>query len=129
MADAVEELLPGATAVRCKWPNDVLVGGRKVAGILLESSTSAAGLLDWVVIGIGVNVASHPPDGETMYPATSLAAEGAAGVGVEQALERSLPPPRPLAPALGGGGVSRGPAGLARPGPWPRRRHRRSRRR
>lgn len=86
VAEAVEALLGGQAPVRCKWPNDVLVGGRKVAGILLESSTSAAGLLDWVVIGIGVNVASHPPDGETMYPATSLAAEGAAGVGVEQAL-------------------------------------------
>lgn len=86
VAEAVEALLGGQAPVRCKWPNDVLVGGRKVAGILLESSTSAAGLLDWVVIGIGVNVASHPPDGETMYPATSLAAEGAAGVSVEQAL-------------------------------------------
>jgi BirA family biotin operon repressor/biotin-[acetyl-CoA-carboxylase] ligase len=86
VADAVEELLGGQAPVRCKWPNDVLASGRKVAGILLESSTSAAGLLDWVVIGIGINVASHPPDDETMYPATSLAAEGAAGVGVEHAL-------------------------------------------
>ncbi|MCU0895838.1 MAG: biotin--[acetyl-CoA-carboxylase] ligase [Rhodospirillales bacterium] len=87
VADAVAEVLGAQAPVRCKWPNDVLVGGRKVAGILLESSTSAAGLLQWVVIGIGVNVASHPPDTETMYPATSLSAEGAAGVDVERALE------------------------------------------
>jgi BirA family biotin operon repressor/biotin-[acetyl-CoA-carboxylase] ligase len=86
VADAVEEVLGGQAPVRCKWPNDVLVSGRKIAGILLESSTSAAGLLQWVVIGIGVNVASHPPDAETMYPATSLAAEGATEVTVERAL-------------------------------------------
>jgi BirA family biotin operon repressor/biotin-[acetyl-CoA-carboxylase] ligase len=87
VADAVAELLGDPSPVRCKWPNDVLVGGRKIAGILLESSTSAAGLVQWVVIGIGVNVASHPPDSETMYPATSLAAEGAAAVTVERALD------------------------------------------
>lgn len=86
VADAVCELLGSAASVRCKWPNDVLASGRKIAGILLESETTANGLLDWVVIGIGLNVASYPPDGETMYPATSLAAQGAAGIDVEQAL-------------------------------------------
>lgn len=86
VADAVSELLGSAASVRCKWPNDVLASGRKIAGILLESATTANGLLEWVVIGIGLNVASHPPDAETMYPATSLAAEGAAVPGVEQAL-------------------------------------------
>lgn len=52
-----------------KWPNDVLVDGAKLSGILLERSGDA------VVIGIGVNVAHHPdlPDRRT----TSLAAEGA----------------------------------------------------
>ncbi|MGZ8995569.1 MAG: biotin--[acetyl-CoA-carboxylase] ligase [Rhodospirillales bacterium] len=86
VADAVAALLGREAQVRCKWPNDVLVGGRKIAGILLESATTAAGLLEWVVIGIGLNVASHPPDSETMYPATSLATEGAAWVDVEEAL-------------------------------------------
>lgn len=86
VADAVATLLGGDAGVRCKWPNDVLASGRKIAGILLESETGAAGRLEWVVIGIGLNVASHPPDGETLYPATSLAAEGAGAVGVEQAL-------------------------------------------
>lgn len=86
VAEAVEALLGGEPMVRCKWPNDVLVAGRKVAGILLESATTATGLLEWVVIGIGLNVASHPPDSETIYPATSLHAEGAAGTDVEAAL-------------------------------------------
>jgi BirA family biotin operon repressor/biotin-[acetyl-CoA-carboxylase] ligase len=86
VAEAVETLLGGEPPVRCKWPNDVLVSGRKIAGILLESATTATGLLEWVVIGIGLNVASHPPDSETIYPATSLRAEGNAAANVEEAL-------------------------------------------
>ena len=54
--------------VRLKWPNDLLVGPRKLAGILLERIDDA------VVIGIGVNLAHHPE--EVDRPATSLAAEG-----------------------------------------------------
>jgi len=52
-----------------KWPNDLLIDGAKLSGILLERSGDA------VVIGIGVNLAHHPdlPD----RPATSLAAHGA----------------------------------------------------
>jgi BirA family biotin operon repressor/biotin-[acetyl-CoA-carboxylase] ligase len=55
-----------------KWPNDVLLNGRKLAGILLESEMTAGGGLDFVVIGVGVNVAIAP--GGIEYPATSLAA-------------------------------------------------------
>jgi BirA family biotin operon repressor/biotin-[acetyl-CoA-carboxylase] ligase len=49
-----------------KWPNDLLAGGAKLAGILLEREGEA------VVVGFGVNLASHP--GGTPHPATSLAA-------------------------------------------------------
>lgn len=42
-----------------KWPNDVLVGGRKLAGILAEGTTRA-GFLDFVVMGFGVNVGFDP---------------------------------------------------------------------
>lgn len=56
-----------------KWPNDILVGGRKVAGILIEAE-AAQGRLIGLVVGIGVNVL-HAPEG-TEFPATSLAAEG-----------------------------------------------------
>ncbi|WP_341702516.1 biotin--[acetyl-CoA-carboxylase] ligase [Ferrovibrio sp.] len=62
--------------VTCKWPNDVLVAGAKIAGILLESRTAPDGGLDWVIVGIGVNLAHFPPD--TPYAATALSAHGVA---------------------------------------------------
>ncbi|HUZ75095.1 MAG TPA: biotin--[acetyl-CoA-carboxylase] ligase [Stellaceae bacterium] len=75
VAETCASFLPAAAAVRLKWPNDVLVGGRKIAGILLESSSDARGGLDFLVLGIGVNLAAHPEAAE--FPATSLAALGA----------------------------------------------------
>lgn len=53
-----------------KWPNDVLLGGAKVAGILLESGTGPRGA--WMSVGVGINLLTHPSD--TPYPATNLAA-------------------------------------------------------
>lgn len=73
VADLVEEAAPGLDP-RLKWPNDVLIGGRKVCGILLESGPAPGGGL-WLAVGIGVNLAHHPQDSER--PATSLAAHGA----------------------------------------------------
>jgi BirA family biotin operon repressor/biotin-[acetyl-CoA-carboxylase] ligase len=58
-----------------KWPNDMLADGAKLAGILLESAVLPDGR-HAVAVGIGVNVAAHPLD--VPYPATSLAALGAA---------------------------------------------------
>jgi BirA family biotin operon repressor/biotin-[acetyl-CoA-carboxylase] ligase len=77
LAEALEQALPPGTAVKCKWPNDVLVEGRKIAGILLESQARAEGL-EWMVVGMGVNVASHPGEGDVETPATSLKAMGSA---------------------------------------------------
>lgn len=64
----------GGDIFALKWPNDVLLGGEKVAGILLEASVVPDGVA--VVTGIGVNVVASPSD--TPYPATSLAARGIA---------------------------------------------------
>ncbi len=69
-----DALRPLAPALRYKWPNDLLLNGRKLAGILLESEMAADGAVDFVVIGIGVNLVSKPA--VTEYPATSLADEG-----------------------------------------------------
>jgi BirA family biotin operon repressor/biotin-[acetyl-CoA-carboxylase] ligase len=56
-----------------KWPNDVLVGGRKISGILVESGRRADGAL-WLAAGIGVNLAEAPQAADR--PATTFAAEG-----------------------------------------------------
>jgi len=71
--DVVARLAPAAE-VRVKWPNDVLAEGRKIAGILLESASSGSERLDWLAVGIGINLAYFPQD--TDFPATSLAALG-----------------------------------------------------
>ncbi len=59
-----------------KWPNDVLLSGGKVAGILLESSGQGP-FIDWLLIGIGVNL-RHVPEGvpDASFPPTSLIAGG-----------------------------------------------------
>lgn len=59
---------------RLKWPNDALVHGQKVAGILLESGPAPEGGL-WLAVGIGINLAAAPDDVER--PATSLDRHGA----------------------------------------------------
>ena len=75
--------------VRIKWPNDVLIGGAKVAGILIEADLDIAGIVDALVIGIGINVAHAPPSSATRYPTTSLRARmGDAGPEPVEVLER-----------------------------------------
>jgi BirA family transcriptional regulator, biotin operon repressor / biotin---[acetyl-CoA-carboxylase] ligase len=74
LGEAILELTGPALPLSYKWPNDLLVGRRKLAGILLESETSGGGAIDFVVIGIGVNLAVRPDNVE--FPATSLADEG-----------------------------------------------------
>lgn len=82
LGDAILRLTGPALPLRYKWPNDLLIGGRKCAGVLLESELSggggSAGAVDFVVIGIGVNLVSKPEDVE--FPATSLAEQGAAAI-------------------------------------------------
>lgn len=77
LAEAAEAVLPEGRTVSCKWPNDILVGGRKVAGILLDASSIGSECCEWVVIGMGINVRWHPRPDEAQFPATALAAEGA----------------------------------------------------
>ncbi|MBM3559622.1 MAG: biotin--[acetyl-CoA-carboxylase] ligase [Alphaproteobacteria bacterium] len=71
MAEAIEQTC--GIALTLKWPNDLLLDGRKTAGILLESSGTGT-LVDWLVAGTGVNLVSHP---EALRTATHLAAAGA----------------------------------------------------
>jgi BirA family biotin operon repressor/biotin-[acetyl-CoA-carboxylase] ligase len=55
---------------RLKWPNDVLVNGRKIAGVLLERQSGA------VILGIGINIAAAAVPAELTAQATSVAGEG-----------------------------------------------------
>lgn len=73
VADAVDAVLHGGRA-RLKWPNDVLVDGAKIAGILVEIVEDAV-----AVIGIGVNVAQAPA--AMAYPVTCLREAGAPAAG------------------------------------------------
>jgi BirA family biotin operon repressor/biotin-[acetyl-CoA-carboxylase] ligase len=73
--------------VRLKWPNDVLVRGRKVAGILAEGVAGAPSPPSLVVLGIGVNVSQ----GLTDWPADLVGrAESLAGLSTHVARERLL---------------------------------------
>jgi BirA family biotin operon repressor/biotin-[acetyl-CoA-carboxylase] ligase len=85
LGDALAALCGPALRLRYKWPNDLLADGSKLAGILLESETAALDRVDFVVIGIGVNIVSAPRDVE--YPATSLADEAMAHVTSQALLE------------------------------------------
>jgi BirA family transcriptional regulator, biotin operon repressor / biotin---[acetyl-CoA-carboxylase] ligase len=71
VSDLARAHLP-AERVQVKWPNDVLVEGRKLAGILVESGQRPEGGL-WLAIGVGFNLAKAPENPER--PATTLAAE------------------------------------------------------
>lgn len=74
VARAVEEISGLAPSV--KWPNDVLLRGRKIAGLLNEMSAETEGI-HYVILGIGVNLnmRSEQFPADLRYPATSLALE------------------------------------------------------
>ena len=62
-----------------KWPNDVLLDGGKVAGILLESAGKGP-YIDWLSIGVGVNLATVPRITDAAFPPISLIAAGGRAV-------------------------------------------------
>lgn len=80
--ETVEAHLPPGADIGLKWPNDVLVGGCKVSGLLIERPVGGGTAL---VLGVGINLVSHPAS--TAYPATDLTSEGAGMVRPEAALE------------------------------------------
>jgi BirA family biotin operon repressor/biotin-[acetyl-CoA-carboxylase] ligase len=67
LADALATVLPDPSRLALKWPNDVLLDGRKCCGILLDATAKTGGAIDWLVIGCGVNLAHAPeiPDRRT----------------------------------------------------------------
>jgi BirA family biotin operon repressor/biotin-[acetyl-CoA-carboxylase] ligase len=74
--------------IKYKWPNDIYLNGKKLAGILLESSLNASkNSPDWVVIGVGLNINSFP---DLNNKATSLVAEGYNDVTSDLLLDRFM---------------------------------------
>jgi len=87
LAEALEGL---GFSPALKWPNDVLLGGRKVAGILLETATDLDEV-SWMVLGVGVNVNLEERDLASLpFRATSLLLEGGVPVLRVEVLRRFL---------------------------------------
>lgn len=72
--------------VSIKWPNDVLIGDKKVCGILLEGQ-----LPNYLVIGVGLNVNQKEFPDNLRRPATSMSNELNRGVGLEDLKEQLFP--------------------------------------
>jgi BirA family biotin operon repressor/biotin-[acetyl-CoA-carboxylase] ligase len=72
----VDALNSHGLSPQIKWPNDVLLGGKKAAGILVESAWTGE-KMDYAVVGVGVNVKpeSVPPPEEVSFPAACVEAE------------------------------------------------------
>ena len=83
--DTVAGLLPESDLV-LKWPNDVLLGGAKVSGILIETRVRGDHVV--ALLGVGINL-THAPDG-ARYPTTALADHLAAPLSVEGLLNLYL---------------------------------------
>ena len=99
VAQAVERLL-GGRRTGIKWPNDVLVAGRKIAGILCERHGER------VIAGLGVNVNARRFPDAFAARATSFALEGAANVPVAAVREAVLAELARLYPVWRGQGLS-----------------------
>lgn len=88
VAETLEGILPESAKIACKWPNDVLVSGKKIAGILLEAFTTKeiAHEKQWIAVGVGINVDSAPE--HVMFPATWLRGEGVELISAKIVLSR-----------------------------------------
>ncbi len=80
-ADAILPLLHDRSLLRLKWPNDILLDGAKLGGILIETGGSGPNSVDWAVAGIGVNLVTSPAIAD--QPAIALCDRAAAVPPVE----------------------------------------------
>lgn len=72
--DTVGEVCDPGFECRLKWPNDILLNDAKIGGLLLETKAEAGQPVEYVIIGLGVNLKSHPKD--TPFPATDFVDQG-----------------------------------------------------
>jgi len=88
VAETLEGIVPDPSQIACKWPNDVLVGGKKISGILLESFSTKELVTarQWIAVGVGINVDNFPE--HVMFPATCLREAGVELISAKIVLSR-----------------------------------------
>ena len=80
LADAVHEIMPARMDIRIKWPNDIYIGNKKLAGTLIQNGVKGSGF-DYSVIGIGININQ---DKFTDGPANPISLKMASGFEYER---------------------------------------------
>ena len=60
LGDTIRPCLKNPKALILKWPNDVMLGDQKCAGILIETALSEGGAIEYAIVGAGVNIAAAP---------------------------------------------------------------------
>lgn len=70
--DVLSEWITEPGTLKLKWPNDVLANGRKMTGILLETASAPDSDQFQVIVGIGINLVTHPADSEVQMPASDV---------------------------------------------------------
>lgn len=90
LADALEAAGAHPDQISLKWPNDVLLEGGKVAGILLESAGQGT-RIDWLAVGIGVNLAYAPEVPGAAFAPVSLKTVTGRGIAPEAFLDHLAP--------------------------------------
>lgn len=91
VAETLEAMVVEPGDIACKWPNDILLKGKKLGGILLESFVAVNELgieKRWVTVGVGINIDSYPE--HVMYPATCLREAGVELVSAKIVLSRFI---------------------------------------
>lgn len=88
MRRAITELFPLLTDITFKWPNDILINGKKMCGLLLESSLQNNRVVN-LIMGVGVNVKTFPSEGVD-YPATSIFKETGLSANPRHLLDKFL---------------------------------------
>ena len=73
VTEALQTYLPPTLLLQCKWPNDILLAGGKLAGILLETYTSLRESKVFLITGVGINLVAAP-EGSELLQATFLQA-------------------------------------------------------
>ncbi|MBU6474387.1 MAG: biotin--[acetyl-CoA-carboxylase] ligase [Alphaproteobacteria bacterium] len=74
LANVLADIVPPEHDIRLKWPNDLFIGGKKAAGILVETESQGALQVPWVVVGIGVNI-KHAPENAASLADAGVEAE------------------------------------------------------